>query len=179
MHAVDERPGPVHLRRAELADARGIAEVHVRTWQQAYRGMVPQATLDRLSVEAREGFWRAELAERSPHRRPWVAESDGRTVGFVSCGISRDLDAELATGEIYAIYVAPGYWRMGIGRLLLEHAYRDLREHVFLVATLWVPAGNAMARSFHEALGWTLDGAIRCEAVGAAQIDEVRYRRDL
>lgn len=179
MQSPEQRTGPVHLRRADPADARGIAAVHVHTWQQAYRGLVPDEVLGRLSVDAREGFWRAELSERPAHRRPWVAESEGRTVGFVSWGISRDLDAELATGEVYALYVAPGYWRMGIGRLLLEHAYRDLRASGFLGATLWVPAANSLARSFYEALGWRLDGATRCESVGSSEIDEVRYRRDL
>lgn len=179
MVAVDGRPGPVHLRRALPDDAHGIAEVHVRSWQRAYRGIVPQPVLDHLNVEAREGFWREEMNETAWDHRPWIAESDGRAVGFASGGISRDPDATPATGEIYAIYVEPEYWRLGIGRLLIEHVCRDLRSRGFTQATLWVPADNLPAQWFYKAIGWALDGATRSDTVGTAEIPEIRFRREL
>jgi hypothetical protein len=45
------------VRDAELRDARGIAEVHVRSWQAAYAGIIPDEELARLSVDQREQFW--------------------------------------------------------------------------------------------------------------------------
>jgi hypothetical protein len=36
------------LRRAEPADAMEVARVHVRSWQVAYRGLLPDAYLDGL-----------------------------------------------------------------------------------------------------------------------------------
>ena len=39
------------VRDAELRDARGIAEVHVRSWQAAYAGIIPDEELARLSVD--------------------------------------------------------------------------------------------------------------------------------
>ena len=38
------------IRDAELRDARGIAEVHIRSWQAAYVGIVPDEDLSRLSL---------------------------------------------------------------------------------------------------------------------------------
>ena len=46
------------LRDAELRDARGIAEAHVRSWQAAYAAIVPDEDLAQLSVDQREQFWR-------------------------------------------------------------------------------------------------------------------------
>ena len=43
----------MRVRRAEPADARGIAEVHTRTWQAAYRHVFPAEVLDGLDVEER------------------------------------------------------------------------------------------------------------------------------
>jgi ribosomal protein S18 acetylase RimI-like enzyme len=177
--ARDDRPGPVHLRRADLDDARGIADVQVRACRRAHRGIVPQAVLDHMSVEAREGFWREEMAETAPDMRPWVAEANGRTVGFVSSGISRDLDAEPGTGEVYAIFVEPEYWRLGIGRHLIEHACRDLRRRGFLFATLWVPEDSLPVQWFYQAMGWEPDGSTRTENLGTAEIRELRFRREL
>ena len=37
----------VHMRRARETDARGIADVHVRTWQQAYRDRAAEPYLRR------------------------------------------------------------------------------------------------------------------------------------
>jgi ribosomal protein S18 acetylase RimI-like enzyme len=140
---------------------------------------VPQEVLDRLDIESREGFWREAVADVPGDRRPWIAESEGEAVGFVSCGLSRDDDTPSSMGEIYAIYVCPGYWRMGIGRLLLEHAYRDLRAHGFVAASLWVLVANQQACSFYEATGWRADGRTRIDVVGQTRLEEVRYRRDL
>jgi ribosomal protein S18 acetylase RimI-like enzyme len=179
MRATVQRPGPATVRRATLEDARGIAEVHARTWRQAYRGLVSQAPAAQPTVDSREDFWRKEMLATTPDRRPWVAETDDGAVGFVSSGISRDADATPAVGEVYAIHVDPGHWRMGIGRVLLEHACRDLREHGFHVATLWIPTANESARRFHEALGWRPDGATRRVTLGRTEFEELRYQRPL
>ena len=179
MATVQAPGGPVHLRRAVPDDARGIATVHVQTWQEAYRGLVPAPVLEHLNIGSREGFWREAVSGAPPDRRPWVAEAEGRAVGFVSCGMSRDDDASSSTGEIYALYVCPGYWRMGTGRLLVEHAYRDLRAHGFLSATAWVLAADHSARAFFERLGWRLDGRTRTDTMADAGLEEVRYRRVL
>ena len=41
------------MREAILADAEAIATVHVRSWQAAYRGQLPDEYLDGLTVEDR------------------------------------------------------------------------------------------------------------------------------
>jgi len=169
--------GVVHLRRAVGADARAIAEVHVETWRHAYRALLPAPFLEALQVERREDHWRREIDLLAPPRRPWVADVGGDVVGFVSAGPSRDDDAAPRTGEVYAIYVRPACWDRGIGRNLLAHAVRDLQEHGYEAATLWVLEQNAQARSFYEAAGWSLDPSSRTETIGGVEVVEVRYRR--
>jgi len=41
------------LRPAEPRDALEVARVHIRTWQVAYRGLVPDEYLDSLNIEDR------------------------------------------------------------------------------------------------------------------------------
>lgn len=43
----------VRLRRATVADAAAIAEISVRAWQTAFRGIVPDERLDAMRVEQR------------------------------------------------------------------------------------------------------------------------------
>ena len=50
MNLYDE---PIKIREPSKNDARSLAEVHVRSWQAAYKGQVPNDFLDNLSVERR------------------------------------------------------------------------------------------------------------------------------
>jgi ribosomal protein S18 acetylase RimI-like enzyme len=171
--------GMVHLRRAREADARAIADVHVRTWQEAYRDILPADYLQALSVDARERYWATELRVLPAERRPWLAQAGQAVVGFVSAGPCRDEGIGPSTGEIYALYVLPDSWDRGVGRNLLLHAERDLIQHGYEEGTLWLLTGNDRARTFYEASGWQPDGAVKQDRIGDREVAEVRYRRRL
>ena len=47
------------IRRAEPAGAAEIADVHVRTWQEAYAGLVDAVFLAGLQAEPRRRGWAA------------------------------------------------------------------------------------------------------------------------
>lgn len=168
-----------HIRRSREGDARGIAEVHIRTWRDAYREQLPRAFLAGLSVENRERMWADELRVVPPDRRPWVAEAGGEIIGFVSAGGSRDDAPKPGEGEVYAIYVLPDCWARGIGRNLLAHAERDLVTSGYSEAILWCFAANRRARAFYEQVGWTLDGGTLQREMAGLELEEVRYRRAL
>jgi GNAT superfamily N-acetyltransferase len=171
-------PGEVRIREATLADARACAEVHVEGWRWAYRGLLPDDHLDRLSVEERERMWREGFAEPG-QRVAWVAERDGRVVGFCVTGPSEDADADRGTAEVYAIYLRPEVVGTGVGRRLFAHAVDDLRRRGFRAATLWVLEANERARRFYERAGWRPDGAVNEELIGRANLPTVRYRLEL
>ena len=169
---------PVTIRRATVADARAIAELHVWAWAWAYRGLLPDAFLQRLAatldrrVEAR----RANLADEPPEQRTWVAEQGGQVVGFAIISPRRDADATPQTGEVQALYLAPHAVGTGTGRALFAHAVDDLRRRGYGTATLWVLESNARGRRFYEAAGWTPDGATKAEEGPGVCLREVRYR---
>jgi len=164
------------VRVARDADAPGIARVHVRSWQRAYRGIVPDALLDALDEERRTSDWRGRLRQQGHDLL--VAELGQELVAFCSLIPSRDADGAPATGEIMAIYVSPEHSRRGAGRALLEASLAQARGR-YRVLTLWVLTDNARARRFYEACGFVPDGAHQQVALGGARLDEVRYRRDV
>jgi len=112
------------VRQAKPEDAKAIAEIHVHSWHVAYRGLVPQAYLDSLSVEARERVWQQRLAQRASDI--WVVEEGSTILGWVNAARSRDSDAGPSIGELWAIYVDPQHWRRGIGRILWRTAESQL-----------------------------------------------------
>lgn len=71
------------IRPATVDDAHDLAVVHVRSWQQAYRGLMPQAVLDRLSIAEREAGWARLLASdgaRKVDTRPGLVLHERRHV---------------------------------------------------------------------------------------------------
>lgn len=166
------------IRRATVEDARRIAEVHVRSWQTAYRGLLPEDGLDSLRVEDREAKWKGYLTD--PTSETAVAERGGAVVGFVSYGPRRDEEARLVkAGEIMALYVAPHAWRLGVGAHLCAHAFSELERQGLAEVTLWVLSGNDRARRFYERMGFRLDGALKEAEILGQRVSELRYARFL
>ncbi len=161
-----------------MHDAEGIAQVHIASWRHTYRGHFPEAYLDSLSAADRAERWREILAQPAP-QACFVAEEDGRIVGFSDIGASRDDDADLGTGELRTLYLEPEQLGRGTGRALMERAVQALRSAAFGSATLWVLEANARARGFYAAAGWSPDGATHRFEVGGANVPELRYRREL
>jgi ribosomal protein S18 acetylase RimI-like enzyme len=169
----------VTIRPATTSDAPQLAAVHVRSWQWAYRGQVPDAYLDHLgeTLKGRIEARRASLEQVPPEYRWWVAEQiPGTLLGFAATRPSEDDDADPLTAEILALYLDPVAVGKGIGRALIEHAVADFRQRGFRRATLWVLESNARARRFYEAAGWAPDGARKSEERPGFLLDEVRYQ---
>jgi GNAT superfamily N-acetyltransferase len=127
----------------------------------------PQIDLDR---------WQARLEDSA--MTMLLAEEDGELLGFTACGESRDPDAGATAGEVQTFFVAPGHWRRGVGRALMDAAIEDLRERGYGEATVWSFAANDRANAFYEAQGFVRDGAERSQDTWAFTT-EVRYRRSL
>jgi ribosomal protein S18 acetylase RimI-like enzyme len=171
--------GPVHLRRATVEDAAGIAQVHTDGWQRAHEGVVPPEYIACKGVRGRADFWREELRLASADRAPWVALLDDQIIGFASGGMARDHEAEHGTGEIYQLFVAPECWERGIRTNLMEHVVRDLQQRHFDHAIFWILAADSTMRAFAEYVGWKTDGTNRLEDCFGALVEEVRYTRKL
>jgi ribosomal protein S18 acetylase RimI-like enzyme len=167
----------ISLRDAAIDDARAIAEVHVGSWRWAYRGQLPDETLDALDVTEREAGWLGVLA--ADDGRVLVADRGDRVVGFASIGPTRDDGAPDGTGELYAIYVTPDAAGIGVGRQLLAGSTTALEEAGFERATLWVLETNERARRFYERWGWTWDGTTSSHQVECSNLPIVRYARAL
>jgi ribosomal protein S18 acetylase RimI-like enzyme len=170
---------PLRIREAVPADARAIAEIHIRSWQSAYRGQLTDDYLDGLSVEDRLEQHRRSLEEPPSDWRTWVAQEGGDVAGFAVTGPSQDADATERTGEVYAIYLEPERVGTGAGRQLFDHAMGDLRQRGFDAATLWVLETNERARRFYEVAGWGHDGTVSTERVDCEMRPTLRYRIDL
>lgn len=175
MHGLSNPP---YLRLATVDDAAVLADLHVRAWQWAYRGQLPDAWLDGLAVGPRELWRRTTLQHPPAEARTWVAEdAQRRVVGFADTGVCRDQDAQPGTAEVYALYLDPAVVGRGVGRALFSAAVDDLQQRGYRRATLWVLATNVRAQRFYAAAGWHPDGATKVDERPEGALQEVRYQR--
>jgi len=172
----------VKLREARRGDEPAVADVHVRAWQEAYRGLIPDEFLDELDPDDRARTYTFE-SEDPAAPTTLLAVQEGEDCGEVILGFatfcpSRDLDAP-DHGEVAALYVDPDRYEGGVGRMLMAEARRRLWEAGFAAALLWVLDGNDRAVRFYEGEGWTADGATRVEHPYGVVSNVSRFRRPL
>ena len=165
------------LRPADPNDAIAVARVHVRSWQVAYRTLLPEDYLNQLRPEDRAQ--RYDFASQDP-RKPWtvVAVENGLIRGFATIMPSRDSDLP-NHGELCALYVDPEQWGRGIGVSLMSAARARLSSLGFENALLWVLENNVRAERFYQIDGWAPDGLSRTDTLWGVTVNEVRYQRRL
>ena len=157
------------VRPARVQDVRQVARVHVRCWQETYRGLMPDAVLDDPGFPAaRERMWTEVLTSgRYRQNRVAVAERDGELAGIAMSGPPEDAAAAW-TRQLYVLYVYAADHGTGAGRALLE-AVIDPAEPV----ALWVADPNPRAQAFYRKHGLAADGTAR-SGDGVREIRMVR-----
>lgn len=140
----------------------------MRSWQEAYRGLLPDAYLAELTVEQHVEYWAAYLEDPPEADRLWVSEEAGRLVGYVRTGLD---DEDGRDGRIFAVAADAG------PAPLVEHAVEDLRERILRDATVWVLDGDLAAETLYRTLGFEPDGTTG-ELEGAG-VGQQRLRRGL
>ncbi|RUL95400.1 GNAT family N-acetyltransferase [Verrucosispora sp. FIM060022] len=147
-----------------------MACVHVRCWQETYRGLMSDSVLDDPGFPAvRERFWTAALTDkRYRENRAAVAEREGEVVGIAMSGPPPDAAAAW-TRQLYVLYVLAADHGRGAGRALLQ-AVIDPTES----AALWVADPNPRAQAFYRKHGFVADGTVQVED----GVREIRMVRD-
>jgi ribosomal protein S18 acetylase RimI-like enzyme len=163
------------VRTATLADATGMATVHIMAERTAYLGILPDIVLDSLSQDNQETAWRQRI--NNGLTTTFVAEEDDNICGLINISRSRDSDATPSVAEIRLICVNPHSWRCGVGTALWERAKSCLQSSDWSEVTLWVLEANHLARKFYEKIGFTLDTDIyKTIEYGPHKVRAVRYR---
>lgn len=165
------------VRPATSRDAQAIADIHVSTWQAAYKDLMPDDYLSKITVAKRLAYWREAIEYSEP--QVLVATLGDEVVGFVGFDRSRDAGTKSTVGEIWALYVAPSHWGEGVGLALWDGARDGLKEEGCTTVTVWVLLRNERALRFVEqAAGFKREmPSLKTVAFGSAKLEEIRLKR--
>lgn len=136
-----------------------MARVHVASWQETYRGLMPDEVLDDPGfVARREQQWTRALSDdRHAAYRCAVVDRDGAVVGVAMSGPPEGPDAPSAR-HLYALYLRAAHHGSGAGTALLEAVLVPDEG-----ATLWVTDPNPRAQAFYRKHGFRPDGSTRAD----------------
>jgi GNAT superfamily N-acetyltransferase len=157
------------IRIAEAEDAPRLAFVHVRSWQETYRGMMPDEVLDAPDfVARRDRFWSRMLTEeRFREHRVAIAEADGAPIGVAMSGSSIEPDLQ-DDRQLFVLYLLAAHHGRGAGAALLDAVIAPGDA-----AILWVADPNPRAQAFYRRARFTADGVSKIED-GVTEIRMVR-----
>ena len=164
----------ITIRKATFEDAAEIANVHINSWREAYKGLIHQNYLDDrpLHFKNRYELWKTVTVNEK--QITLVAESkEHGVVGFINGTFGRDEEYK-DFAEIWCIYLLEKYHGKKIGFNLLK-AYFD--AHIKLgyeKGYLWVFADNPTI-SFYEKAGGKFLGKTKNHEIGGQKVTELCY----
>lgn len=168
----------ININSASIVDANNIADIHVRSWQTAYKDLLPNYVLDKLSIEDRAKRWEETLS-KTKHGILKLILND-KMIGFSHATQSNDDDAKENTADIHAIYLEPSFFGKGYGKILMKATLTSLINQGFAEVTLWVMDNNSAAIGFYKKLGFSDDDILKPYTLnGGYEVMVKRYRHTL
>jgi GNAT superfamily N-acetyltransferase len=179
--ATAEPGASITIRLATPDDVEALARVGSLAYGVTYPGIVPAGVLAEWMASTAES-WNKAFAEQGPDSewRPWVAEREGRVIGYATTSPGKDwwLPPPDGAGELTNLYLDPDAIGTGVGSALYHHAVADLRARGFNPFVVWAFRDNHRAVRFYERKGLAIDVAHHDWVLGDVPCPIVRLRVD-
>jgi ribosomal protein S18 acetylase RimI-like enzyme len=160
----------VSIRHARPDDAAALSRVFDAAWREAYLGIIPGVTLDKMFSRRSPRWWRSTVSRG----RPLVVLDIGQgAVGYASYGRCRDRSLP-ASGEIDELYLLPEYQGIGFGRRLFNAVRNDLKAREMDRIVVWALQDNERACAFYESMGGRTIARVE-ERIGETPLAKVAY----
>jgi len=164
----------ITIRKAVFEDAAEIANVHINSWREAYKGLLSEEFLkDRpLFFKNRYELWKKVTVNESQVTLVAECKVNG-VVGFVNGTNGRD-DGLQDYAEVWCIYLLEKYHGQKIGFNLLKSYFDAHVELGFSKGYLWVLEDNPTI-SFYEKTGGKHNGKTNVDEIGGEEVVELLY----
>ncbi len=141
----------IDVRPARRSDAAELAVVYASAWREAYSGIIPALTLEKMIVR-RSARWWAEIVGK---RALLVLEVGGSVAGYASFAPAAGR-AHAGAAEIQELYLAPEYQGIGLGLRLFAAALKRIRGRGYGRVLVRALAENDRANGFYARHGGRL-----------------------
>ncbi len=163
----------MEINVAEYNDFEAIAQLHTRSWQKYYKGILKQHYLDDEILSERRAIWQTRLTNPPFNQHILKLEDNGKLCGFVCVFGNHDF---LRGSMVDALHVDPDYQHQGIATTLLT-AMAEWLEHFFKDSGVYleVLAKNQQAIEFYEHIGGEFSQSRQWTAPCGSVVEELIY----
>ena len=165
----------ITIRFAIPADAPDMAEVCMRSWEAAYKDILPADYIREKNATRPELFKRVITDE---NENTYVIQKDEKTVGIMRIAPPQDDDVNENYYELHYIYLHPDHFRQGIGAQAVKFVFDKARELDKRFMTVCVFAENINSIKFYEKCGFEADGKTAVQNRGK-EVVIIRMKADL
>ncbi len=147
---------PISIHLATPSDATDMAEVHMRSWEVAYKDILP-ADFIREKNATRLELYKRVITDGNANS--YIIQYGGNTVGIMC--VAPPQDEHLSDCyELHYLYLHPDYFRQGIGSQAMEYACNIARSLGKMGLVLWVLEKNTGSIKFYKKSGFVADGGL-------------------
>lgn len=160
-----------YIRYANKEDVDTMALIHSKSFQQAFKGIIPDDFLkerfsyERLKDRLYKGVYEDTVTS-------CIMYEDDIPVGMQT--FIKDTERHDSEIDIGTICLLPEYWGRNIGIEFIGWGLKELKRKGYIKVVLWVVEENVRARKFYEKVGFEHDGEIRIINTGR-ELKEYRY----
>lgn len=157
----------MNVRLATIDDVEKMSQVVVDTWKIAYKGLISQAYLNKLTTKMYNERFKRQLQARK--LLFLVSEVQEQIVGML------ESDTKNGIIQIDMLYVLPQYHRQGVGKALLDKCldYNINAEKIVLN----VLDKNRDAKQFYKRQGFVSSGQKQKTQINAGEFWVERFER--
>ena len=138
----------MEYRQAGLRDLEAIANLHAKSWQETYTGILSDEYLDKDVLQDRLDVWRKRLTNKSANQTVLLAEEVNNLLGFICLVKSPSAKTILLDN----LHVDSSHKGKGLGKQLIDRALSCLGDLKGQSLYLEVLAKNEDAIRFYERL---------------------------
>ena len=138
----------IDVRPARGSDASQLADVYAASWREAYSGIIPSLTLEKMIVRRGPAWWRAAMHKRAV----LVLDVGGRVAGYATFAPAPGRAGQ-SVAEIQELYLAPEYQGIGLGVRLFAAALKRIRSRGYPRVIVRALADNDRANAFYRRYG--------------------------
>jgi ribosomal protein S18 acetylase RimI-like enzyme len=141
----------IDVRAARGSDSAELSEVYATAWREAYSGIIPALTLERMIVRRNPKWWRDVMKRRAI----LVLDVDCVVAGYATFAPAPGR-GQFGAAEIQELYLRPEYQGIGLGQRLFSAALRRIKARGYARVVIRALAENERANGFYARRGGKL-----------------------
>lgn len=164
----------IEIRKARFEDSAELANVHINSWREIYKDMMPQDFLNDRPLHYKNRYELWKKVSINEKQITYVADTkEHGVVGFVNGTYGRD-EKYKDYAEVWSIYLLEKYHGKKIGLSLLKAFFDTHIDLGYTKAYLWVLANNPTI-TFYEKTGGKFSGETKIDEIAGQKMTELCY----